>query len=389
MAGRQSPIGPRCPVDHAVETRADGGVRISSFAAADQLMRTRGALRQAGFNAELVDQLPPSIRPPVLHTEGKQHQSIRTTTAKFFTPKATERYRGLMGGFADEIVSEFQARRRGDLSLMGRRMAAQVIRHVLGLTESDVAGFEERFDAAITRDPETGRRLRARMQKLRRQAKLLTLYMRDIRPAVKRRRNTPQADLLSHLLELGYSPIELLIECLMYGVAGMLTTREFICVCMVHLDADPELRRRYLTGAEEQRRALLYEILRVEPIVGTLHRRTTKTVQLETDDGTVDVPEGTHVELDVYAINADEAVVGGRPEEVCPGRSLGAQRQPLYSFGAGPHRCPGEWLAIQETDILLHKLDEVEGLEVLEGPQWGHNPAIEGYELREFILGCA
>ena len=388
MDGRKTLGGRECPVHRGVRTLADGTRRVGSFEVAEQVMRSRDAVRQAGFNAELVAQIPPSIRPPVLHAEGKLHRKMRTTSARYFTPKATAGYRDLMESFADEIVAEFREHGEGDLSLMGLRMAAHVTRHVLGLTESDVAGFERRFDAAITRDADSDSKLVAAGRKLLRRASLLNLYLKDIRPAVRVRKKFPREDLISNLIELDYSPIEMLIECLMYGVAGVLTTREFICACMLHFHDDPPLRAQFRAGDAEERKAILYEILRVEPIVGALHRRTTRPLTIETPDGPVEVPEGQRLDIDVYAVNADPAIVGPDPERVCPHRDLGEHRQPIYSFGAGPHRCPGEWIAMQETEILLRKLLELETIEVVKLPTMGINPAIEGYELRGFILRC-
>ena len=353
-------------------------VHQGSFAVAEQVMRCRDALQQAGFNADLVAQIPPSIRPPLLHAEGKLHRKMRTTSARYFTPKATEGYRDLMETFADGIVAEFRERGEGDLSLMGLRMAAHVVRHVLGLTESDVAGFERRFDAAIARDSDSGSKVLTAGKKRLRRASLLNLYLNDIRPAVRARKKSPREDLISNLIELNYSPIEMLIECLMYGVAGVLTTREFICACMLHFDADPPLRRQFVSGNADERKAILYEILRVEPIVGALHRRTTRPLTIETPEGPLEILKGEQLDIDVYAVNADPAIVGSNPERVCPHRNLGDQRQPIYSFGAGPHRCPGEWIAIQETEILLRKLLEVETLEVVKLPSMGINDGDRG-----------
>ena len=373
---------------HGVARREDGHWRVTTFAAAEQVIRQRNTIRQAGFNAELIEQLPPTLRAPVIFAEGQEHRDMRSTTARLFTPRATERHRALMQGFADQIVADFQRKGRADLSLMGQRMAALVVSHLLGMTESDIAGFERRFSNAIARDPETSRSLKAFTQKLIRQASLLNLYMRDIRPAIRVRRKAPKEDLISHLLSLGYRPIEILLECLMYGVAGVLTTREFISVCMWHFHEDPGLRQQFVGGDDAQQRALLYEILRVEPIVGALHRNTVEPVTVQTDDGVTTVPAGSKLDIDIYAVNADPAAAGESPNHVCPGRSLAASRQPIYSFGAGPHRCPGEWVAMQETHILLRTLLAVEGLAVERLPTMSFNPAIEGYELREFILRC-
>ena len=44
------------------------------------------------------------------------------------------------------------------------------------------------------------------------------------------RRHQPQEDVISYLIEKGYRNREILTECVTYAAAGMVTTREFICV---------------------------------------------------------------------------------------------------------------------------------------------------------------
>ena len=46
--------------------------------------------------------------------------------------------------------------------------------------------------------------------------------------AVRSRRRNPRRDIISHLLEQGYNQADILVECVTYGTAGMVTTREFI-----------------------------------------------------------------------------------------------------------------------------------------------------------------
>jgi len=55
------------------------------------------------------------------------------------------------------------------------------------------------------------------------------------------------------------------------------------------------------------------------------------------------------------------------------------------SFGDGPHKCPGNSLAIQETDILLTRLLRHD-LVVAHAPVLDWDDLIAGYSLREFVL---
>ena len=57
------------------------------------------------------------------------------------------------------------------------------------------------------------------------------------------------------------------------------------------------------------------------------------------------------------SVNADPAVVGEAPLQICPGRELPPRvGDEVMSFGDGAHKCPGNSLAIQEADVLLMRL---------------------------------
>src|SRR5260221_10241284 len=107
--------------------------------------------------------------------------------------------------------------------------------------------------------------------------------------------------------------MEILPECVTYAAAGMVTTREFISVAMWHLLEQPELRARYVAAGEDERYEILHEILRLEPIVGHVYRRTTAELTLESNGEPVAIPVGALIDLHIYANNADESVVGEAP----------------------------------------------------------------------------
>ncbi|UTA52099.1 cytochrome P450 [Deinococcus radiodurans] len=166
-----------------------------------------------------------------------------------------------------------------------------------------------------------------------------------------------------------------------YGTAGMITTREFISVAAWHLLKNPELRAAYVHGTEKERHAVLHEILRLEPVVGTLYRRAAQEM---TVGGEV-IPQGSVFALDIGQANLDPAVMGEGAEQLCPMRELprGVQAQGL-SFGDGHHRCPGAFLAIKETDVFLRRLLIWNDLHVVSEPRVTYNEVIKGYELRGF-----
>jgi cytochrome P450 len=208
----------------------------------------------------------------------------------------------------------------------------------------------------------------------------------DVKPAIRARRRTPREDVVSQLLAEGFSDLEILTECLTYGAAGMVTTREFICVAAWHLLDDPALLVQYRGGTLEERLALLQETLRLEPVVGHLYRRISQPLQV-TVDGVVQVlPAGALVDLDLRAANADASTAGAEPYGLCPGRELPRAVPPaLMSFGDGNHRCPGAPIAIMESEVFLSTLFRHD-IVALCPPSVSWNPVSQGYDLDDFLV---
>jgi cytochrome P450 len=155
-----------------------------------------------------------------------------------------------------------------------------------------------------------------------------------------------------------------------------------------HFLEHPVLRAQYLAAPEAERLEILHETLRLEPVIGHLYRRATADIALTSEGAAVVIPRGALIDIEIDAANADTAVVGAEPLALCPGRPLRGDRVPamLASFGDGAHRCPGSYLAIQETDIFLRRLLALEGLRIERPPTLTWNELSAGYELRDFML---
>ncbi|TMC93806.1 MAG: cytochrome P450 [Chloroflexi bacterium] len=374
---------------------AQGVWQVHGFEEARTILRS-SATRQAGFNAEQLEKIPGVTNKPILYMEGKAHQQQRKQTARFFTPKTvSSSYRQFMETLADQFVNELKRKKRVDLSQLSLKLAVQVAAQVVGVTNSRLPGMDRRLDAFFQQQPSSQEMIPllrwkpfTRLRQLFHQRHVLAFYWLDVRPAIRARKRQAEEDVISHLISQNYTDAEILTECITYAAAGMVTTREFISIAAWHFLERPELRDRYLTTPEEERLEMLHETLRLEPVVGNLYRRATADIPLESQGKKVVIPEGDMMNIHIYAANVDETVVGEEPLALCPGRPIQGERIPsmIMGFGDGHHRCPGSYLAIQETDIFLHRLLALDSLHMERIPTLNWNELTTGYEIRNFMI---
>ncbi len=362
---------------------------VRSFDLGRRILREPDATRQAGFGADQVYRAR-GMRAPILYLEGDQHRLQRRASARFFAPAVIETYRPMMEDLADRLIDRLRPDRPTDLTGLTMRMAVQVAAQVIGLTDSSVAGMSRRLAAFFDSNPLAAGRGPAGVRRgLRVGTRTAHFYWMDVKPAIRARRRRRQADIISQLIDLGFSDLEILTECVTYAAAGMATTRELITAAAWHFVDDPELLAGYRRTDVIGRRKLLEELLRVEPVVGYLRRRTTRAYTLTGPNGTATLAPGTLVDIRLRMVNFDPEVVGEDGDSICPGRSLPPSVPPaVMSFGDGHHRCPGGPLAVMESEIFLTRLFEDDI--VAEGPptvRW--NPVSQGYDLSRFRVRLA
>ncbi|MGP2442115.1 cytochrome P450 [Streptomyces sp. JW3] len=373
---------PGCPVSRA----ADGTWQVHDYEAAREVLRGPGTV-QAGLGIETVEKLPPRVRRPVLYRDGPEHREHRRQTARFFTPRRVdEHYRELMVRIADEQVAKVRAAAPGavPLSDLAFELAIGVVSEVIGLRygRPGVRRRLERFFPAEFGEPGLTS-ARGLYWLVRQNVNWLRVHLADVRPAIRAHRRHPHDDLISHLLDEGCSDAEILGECLTFAAAGMVTTREFICLAAWHLFTDDALLARYRAADEAGRLAVLEELLRLEPVVARLRRRATTALELRTPRGPAAVRAGEYVELFLDDANTDPGAVGADPLLVRPDREpvFGPGRSGL-TFGDGPHRCPGAHIAVLESDIFLSRLTALDGVRMAAPPRVAFRDAIGGYEIR-------
>lgn len=363
---------------------------VRSLPVARAILRERGATTQAGFNAEVVSRSKMK-RMPMLFADGEGHRQQRTKVARFFTPRTvTREYRNLMEERAEDLVQHMVTRGVIDLADVAMRYSVDVAAEVIGLTNSNRENMNRRLDNFFAMEQVApDKPLQGRFAKLAvvatGQKNMWAFHFNDVLPAVRARRKQPQDDVISHLIGEGYSDLEIMIEVITFAAAGMVTTREFISMVTWHLLENDELRLDYLSGDETGRFAILSEILRLEPVVGHLYRRVAQDFTVTGPDGEpISFPQGAI--LDLYLRQANNDIDAEDAHLLCPARPMpkgvGAE---AMSFGDGAHKCPGNSLAIQETDILLQRLLRRE-VTLLSEPRIQWDDLIAGYEVRNLLL---
>ncbi len=365
---------------------------VRSAATARQILGERRHTTQAGFTAEFI----PKGRlkhHPILISDGPLHDQQRSKVGRFFAPKVVaERYTALMDECSDRLLAGVGATsfRLDELALL---YTVEVTAQAVGLTESRVPAMARRLESFFNQPPfditkpDLGRSrsdwIRAARNGL---APVLRFYLSDVRPAIRARRRSPREDVISHLIAEGYTNADIAVECVTYGTAGMVTTREFIAMAAWHLLQDADLRARYLIAEQPERFAILNEIIRLEPVVGHLYRRVQQPITFTDDETSYTAEPGDLIDLCVRPANADDETVGEEALRLCPQRPLpSGVDESVLSFSHGVHRCPGQPLAIGESDVLLRKLLSRE-VEIVREPRIEWDDLIAGYALRDFEL---
>lgn len=370
-------------------TRAAEAVQITDAAMARAVLRSK-QVRQAGFSAEIPSLLDSLGNPPVIMLDGERHRRQRNMTARFFSPKVvTTRYMQLMEQTADTLIARFRSAGQANLEDLSMELAVTIAAEVVGLTNSNPRGMARRLNAFFgSGEKPKSDPISVFIGKVLSSIRLSSFLLFDVRPAIKARRSKKTDDVISHLMEDGYTTKEILIECMTYGSAGMVTTREFIVMAFWQMMEKPDLAEEFLGRDRKGQALLLEEILRTEPIVAVLGRRATEDIELDVEPP-VRLPAGTLFQIDIRGANTDEEAVGACPYHIRPDRDV-AQRPggSMFSFGDGVHRCPGSQVAMYETAVFLDRLLRVPGLHMDSAPKIAWAGIIEGYEVSNVVIRC-
>src|SRR5690625_363439 len=373
--------------------RRDAMWRIGSLAAAKEVLLARHETIQAGFTAEYIPRNAFRSH-PILISDGPQHDEQRRKVARFFAPRiVATRYGKLMETVVDKILD--RAKRTGTITIddVALYYTVEVTASIVGLTHAKVPALARRLEKFFRQPPLD--RSKPRLGRTNRQwmaaagnglGPLVGLFIFDVLPAVRSRTKQPRQDVISHLIDEDYNLADILVECVTYGTAGMVTTREFITMACWHLLDDDALRQRYVTADEDERLSILSEIIRLEPPVGHLYRRVTHEFTVHDRGEDHRLRTGDLVDLDIRQTNADPDAFFDPPLQLRPARERAKGVHDVgLSFGFGAHGCPGQPLALRETDALLHRLFAMD-VTMRAEPVISWDDLIEGYKVRGLTL---
>jgi cytochrome P450 len=287
----------------------------------------------------------------MLNIDGTEHQRLRRTVQRAFTPRAIARWKPWVASVVESLIDELidHGSPADIVAAYTRPLPVAVISRLMGLDNLDGKRLAHWSDHALSATAYTAEAISTAM----------TEFAAFGAEVIAERRAAPGEDLVSSLLAAAAedgSITEGQLIALVIGlvVAGHETTMTSLGNALVYLLEDGREAWQRLASDEASAAAATEQILRAVPLGDTqehmpgLLRRTVEDVEI----GGVVIPAGSVVAADASAANQDPSVYTGdlRTELFSP---LAA---PMLTFGAGPHHCLGAWLARMELELALHRL---------------------------------
>ncbi|SFF91687.1 Cytochrome P450 [Novosphingobium sp. CF614] len=368
---------------------------IRSFADAREVLRSPNVRQGGGNSSEVVFDNPAHIS--FFFLDGEPHRKRRASVAAYFTPKAIiTRYHPIINRTMAKLTAELRAAGTGVLDEMALELASNVTVEILGIDDrNDPLALASLLHAIRRSSPRPNRgalrrfledrlfgwHFRAPKDRLTRQ-----FFDNHITPAIEVRRREPKDDVVSYMVQEGYSKAAMIMECMTYGTAGVSTTREFIGMAAWHMFDRPELKQSFLDADEDGQFAILQEILRLEPVSGMIYRRAESAIPQANDRP---IEAGDLVGIDIRSANQDEQTVGACPFTFDAERRAKTRNVANYmTFGDGPHRCPGSQVALHEGRMFLDSIMRLPGIRMARKPEMLWNPNTQSYEIRGMTIHC-
>ena len=290
----------------------------------------------------LIEQIASGEPPPdmMIFTDPPRHDALRKLVSRAFTPRRVAGLevdiRAMCTQWLDSVAATGQGEIVADLA---GKLPMAVIARLLGAPARDNARLKELSDRLVHREegsvarPEDG--AAAGLE--------LFAYFSEL---IAERQRQPADDMITDLIQTGLNEMELIMFCLLLGVAGNETTSKLIATGTVVLADFPDERVR-LARDPELWSSAVEELLRFDPPSHYQGRVATRDMHWHGET----VPAGSTVLLVNGAANRD-------PREFDDPHRFVADRpiERHLALGHGIHYCLGAALARLETRVALEEL---------------------------------
>jgi cytochrome P450 len=281
----------------------------------------------------------------LLNKDGADHRRLRGLVSKAFTPRMIGQMRPRIQAIADELLDQIAAQGTADLvETYAFPLPIIVIAELLGIPAEDRDKFRTWSDAVVT--PALTPAAQAEFMTH------LQAFVAYLRQLFEQRRQTPQPDLISALLqaeEAGdrLSEEELFSMVILLIIAGHETTVSLIGNATLALLQNPE-QMAQLRHNPDQMATAVEEFLRYD---GPVERAMSRWAIEEVEINGRTLRPGDPIIVIIGAANRDPAQFDD------PDR-LDIERNPTrhLAFGRGSHFCLGAPLARLEGEIALNTL---------------------------------
>ncbi len=306
----------------------------------------------------------------LLFTDPPDHTRMRNLVNKAFTRRRVEELRPKVEQLVSELLDAVQDKEEFDVvSDFAYPLPALVICELMGVPTSDHELFKGLSgDVAPILDPVTPP---ASMEKALVAVSQFIVYFAGL---IEQRRNDPQDDLLSALIEAEeggerLSTEELFALCVLVFIAGHETTQSLIGNGLLALLQHPD-QLELLRSDNTLMRNAIEELLRYDSPV----QLTARTAKEDIDVAGVTVKKGEQVVVLLGAGNRDPEIFPD-PDKL----DITRERPQVVSFGAGVHFCLGAPLARLEAQIAFTQLlDRFPDMKLAAEPEWRKTLTLHG-----------